>query len=117
MSQAERGAAGHRAGAVKRDGRQVLERGDGVSLRIERERWFVLGESVTICKFGVLLLKMACVRQQDAAEIRRCVGAQNRPRETLLNQQWQIARVIEMGMGKDDSLDAAGIDGKPCPVP
>src|SRR3990172_12346563 len=59
VSQVERRAAGHRADAVKRDGRQVLERGDGVSQRIKRERWLVLGETMAVRKFGVLLLKMA----------------------------------------------------------
>jgi len=117
VTQAKRGAAGHGAGAVKRYRRQVLQRVYGVSLRIKRERWFVLGEAVAIRKFGVPLLKMACVRQQDAAKVRRRLGALHRAGETLLHQQGQIAGVIKMGMGEDDGLDAAGINGKPCPVP
>ena len=77
----------------------------------------MLGEPVTVCKFGIPLLQMACVSQQDPAQIRGRLGAQNRSRETLLNQQWQIAGVIKMRVSKDHGFDAAGIDGKPCPVP
>ena len=77
----------------------------------------MLGEAVMVGVFGILFLQMACVRQQNAAEFRRRLRTLDRASKPPLHQQRQVARMIEMGVGKDHGFDAAGINGKPCPVP
>ena len=34
----------------------------------------------------------------------------------MLDQEWQIAGVVEMGVRENDGSDAARVDGKRCPI-
>ena len=65
---------------------------------------------------GVLLLQVSRVRQQDPAEVRSRPRAEDGTRETVLDEQRQIARVVEMGMRQNDGIDETRLDWQRRPV-
>ena len=83
---------------------------------IERQRRLVLGETVTVRIFGVLFLQITGVGQKDGAEIGRRMGAENGSAKAALDQQRQIAGVVEMGVRENDGVDAARFDRKLRPI-
>ena len=75
--------------------------------RVERQGRLVLREAVPVGEFGVLLLQMAAVGQQDPAQIARRLGAVGCGPRSRLDQQRQIAGVVEMRVGQDHRVDAS----------
>ena len=66
--------------------------------------------------FGILLLQVSGIRQEDFAKIGRRIGTEDGSRETAHNQQRKVARMVKVSMGKDDSLDAPWLDRKRRPI-
>src|SRR6185436_15141103 len=96
------GAAGHILLLIEGEAGEMRERALGIGDSVERQGRLVLGEAMTIGEFRVLLLQTAAIRQQDAAEILRRVGAMDARPETVAHQSRQIAGMVEMGMGEED---------------
>jgi hypothetical protein len=63
--------------------RQETDGGLGVGRRVERQRRLVLRIAPPVRACRVLLLDVRSVEQQDAREVRRAGGAEDRPAETL----------------------------------
>ncbi len=87
-------------------GAKLLQRLPRVVLGIERQRRLVLGEAVAVGELGVLLLQIAAVGQQDLAQIGGGLGRDHLALEAVLDQQRQIAGMIEMGMGQEHGVEA-----------
>ena len=66
--------------------------------------------------FGVLFLQITGIRQKDGAEIGRRMGAENGSAKAALDQQRQIAGVVQMGVRENDGVDAARFDRKLRPI-
>jgi hypothetical protein len=102
--------------AVKRDRLQQAQRSLGILDRVEGESRLVLRESMPVGVQCILLLYVARIAQQHFAQCGRCLRADDRTREPLLYQQRQRARVIEVGMSKDDGRDAGRVDREVRPI-
>ena len=94
----------------------MLERRARILDRIERQGGLVLGEAMAVGEFGVLFLQVPGVGQQDRAEVGGRLRAEDGSSEAALDQQRQLAGVVEMGMGEDDGVDAARLDRKRRPI-
>ena len=112
----DRAPARQRPLLLERDRGQMLERGACILLRIERQRGLVLREAMAVGELGILLLQVPGVSQQDCAKIDGRARAINRSAEAALDQQRQIAGVIEMGMGENNGVDGARLRGKRRPI-
>jgi hypothetical protein len=71
---------------------------------------------VAVCKFRFSFLQMATVFEQDFTEIPGCRRAQDWSGKSSFDEQGQVARMIEVGMGKYDGVDTAGINREWSPV-
>ena len=94
----------------------MLESGAGILQGVEGQRRLVLREAETVGEFRVLFLQVAGVGQENRTQIARRARAVNGSSEAALDQQRQIAAVVEMGMGENDGIDAARFDRKRRPV-
>ena len=112
MAQPDPGAARDILLLIEGKAGEMRQRALGIGDAVERQGRLMLGEAVTIGEFRVLLLQMAAVRQQDAAEIRRRLGAMDARPKSVAHQSGQIAGMVEMGMGEDDAGQAPRRDGK-----
>src|SRR5262245_21554279 len=76
----------------------------------------MLGKAMTVGKLGVFLLQMSAIRQKDSAEISGRVRTESRSIKAPLDQQRQIAGMIEMGMRQEDRGDPSGINRQRRPI-
>ena len=67
-------------------------------------------------ELGVLLLQMPRVSQEDRAEVDRGTRAVDGTSEAALDQQRQIAGVVEMGVGENNGVDTARFDRERRPI-
>jgi hypothetical protein len=72
---------------------------------VEWQRWLVLGEAVAVGVFGILLLQVSRVRQQDRTQFGGRFGTEDRTRKAVLDQQWKVARVVKVRMRQDHRID------------
>jgi len=66
---------------------------------------------------GVLFLQLRRITEDDGGDVGSGVGAVNRPGETVVNQPRQQAAVIDMSVGKENSVDTGRRHGELVPVP
>ena len=72
--------------------------------RVEQRQWRVVpGVPVLAGVFGVLHLEMRRVAQHDRRDVRRTWGADHRAVEAFADQARQVAAVVQVGVGEDDS--------------
>ncbi len=89
---------------------------EGIALREQRFGRLVACIAAAVGMLGVKLLDAAGIRQQDFAKIARQAGAQDRSPEPVIDEHGQVAAVIEMRVGEDDSVEARGIKRRTVPV-
>ena len=71
---------------------------------------------MAVCEFRVLFLQVPRIRQQHRAQIRGCLRAEDRSGKPLLDQQRQIAGVIEMSMREQNRIDPARVYREARPI-
>ena len=91
---------------------ELFHRGLGVFLGVERQRRIVAREALAIGVFGIALLEIAAVGQQDFAQIPGRRGAQDGAAIPVLDEAGDIAGMIEMGVGQGDGVDPRGVDAE-----
>src|SRR5699024_3081785 len=95
---------------------ELLQAASGIRFGIQRARIPVFGISFARRIFGFFFLQVSAVRQQQAAQRNAPVGAVDAPAKSLLDQGWQVSRVVQMGMREDHRVDRGRLDGKRGPV-
>ena len=88
----------------------------GVTLGVKRERLLVLGITLARRVLRLFLQQVPTVREQQSAQGGTAFGAVNLTAESLLDQYRQIARMIEVRMGKHDRVDGGRLDRERRPV-
>ena len=83
---------------------------------IEGLRLGVARESVEARIVSISLLQIGRVAQNDLRESERRIRAPDRPREALLDEARQVARVIHMGVGEQDVADRGRRYGELRPI-
>jgi hypothetical protein len=73
-------------------------------------------KAVPVGEGGVFFLDVAAVGQQDAAQVPRAGGGMHPAVEAFAHQQWQVAAVVQVGVGQDDGVDLAGHHRQGSPV-
>ncbi len=71
---------------------------------------------MAICEFRILFLQVAGIRQQDFTEIRCRTRTEDWPCKTLLDQQRQVAGMVEMGVREKNRLDPMRINREAIPI-
>ena len=99
------------------DGLEAAECRSGLCLRIERQRRLMPRIAIAVGGCRVVFLDMAAVRQQNGAEIGRRLRAVDRTVETVPHQAWDIAAMVDMGMGKQEGIELNRIERQSLPVP
>lgn len=103
-------------GLVERFGREEFEGVLGVADAVERKRRLVLRKALSIGVFGILLLEVAAVLQDQLGNVARRLGRVDSAAEAISNELGQIAGMVEVGMRQDDGVDARWRNRKCCPV-
>jgi hypothetical protein len=76
----------------------------------------VLGKTFAKGVPGVLLLQVTGVWKQHLTKLMGRFGTKDLAFESVFDQRWQIAAVVNMGMGQYDAVNRGGGFGKPFPV-
>jgi hypothetical protein len=84
----------------------------GIGLSVEGQSRGVPRKTFPVREPGVLLLNPSTVGQKDRAEIARTGGCEDVSPETVSDEKWKPAAVIEMGVGEDHCIDRCRIDRK-----
>ena len=100
----------------KPDGLEAAECRPGLCLRIERQRRPVPRIAIAVGGSGIVLLDMSAVRQQNGAEIGGRLRAVDRTLEAISHQAWDIAAMVDMGMGQQQRIELGGIERQGLPV-
>ncbi|MCY1298507.1 hypothetical protein D9M70_479970 [compost metagenome] len=109
-------AAGQGGRLVQGDVRKAPHRPFGVDNTVERQRRRMLGEALAVGEFGILLLQIGAVQQDQFRDVAGCGGGMDAALESVCHQPRQVAAVIQMGMGQHDRVDVGGRDGQALPV-
>jgi hypothetical protein len=88
----------------------------GVALVEERESRVVSGIAAAVGAFGILLLDAGCVDEHDLGEVAGCRGAKDRAPESIADEARDIAAVVNVGVGEEDSINGPGVEGRRRPV-
>src|SRR5690606_9808019 len=83
---------------------------------IQRLRWIVFRISFFIGPFSFLLLNFSTVFQNNFSNVQSWIGATNKTFESLFDQSWQITRMIQMSMSKQNHIDARRINWMGLPI-
>ncbi len=101
---------------VERDRLEAIERSPGIGHRIKRQRIAMPGKGLAPCVLRFLLLEVPAVRQEQAAQLDGRRRGIYRPAEAISNKCRQVARMVDMRMGKQHIGDALGWNGERIPV-
>lgn len=96
-------------GFIEADGMEKVQRSLRFFFGIERKCRMVLRVAVAVGAPRIILLYPARIEQQDFAQVAGSMGGVYLASEALLDQQREIAAVIEMGVGQQDSFDRFGV--------
>ena len=112
-----RGESGQRLEVLReRTWREQLQAALGVLTGVHRQRGLVFGETVPVGELRLFLLQMAAVGEQDLAQLVRRGRAVNPAAKALSRQQWQVAAMVDVGVGEHDRVDGLGRDRQRLPV-
>ena len=102
----------------------LLDEGHGrldVLGRVERDDRVVHGPALAgvaaPLEGRVLLLDRGGIHEGDRDEIRRRRRRQDGSREAVVNEPWEEAAVVEVGVGEEDEIEVVGRDRERVPVP
>lgn len=95
---------------------EELQAALGVPLRIERLCRMVFGKALPVGVVGFFFLQVTRIRQQDAAQVACCGGAEDPAAKTVAHQQWQVAAVVEVGVREYDVVYGRRIDRQRCAI-
>ena len=76
----------------------------------------MLGKARAVGEIGVAFRQMAAIRQQNAAQVLCCSRAENLTAIAAVDEQWQIARMIEMCVRQKNGADLVRIDRQRRPI-
>ena len=107
MPERQRRPSGKLDRLAERNGREEFERALGIANAVERQGGLVLGEALPVRVFGILLLEMAAVLQDQLCHIARRGRREDAAAEAVAHELRQIAGMVEMRVGQDDGVDAA----------
>jgi len=95
---------------------KLLQTGQRIFLRVERERrgMFRIASGTRVS--GLLLLQVSAVRQDDLTELRGASGCKNGPSKTGSSDSRQVTRVVDVSVGEQNGVDTLGVDRKWLPV-
>jgi hypothetical protein len=77
---------------------------------LDRRR--VVLRALAVQVLGVVRLDVRAVEEEDSAEVARGVGRVDRAVESILAERGDIAAVVDVGVGENETVDAGGIDGE-----
>ena len=75
------------------------------------------GEPPTVRQARILFLQMAGIRQHERTQVRRPFGAIDRSAETVGDEPWQQAGVIDVRVREKHGVERCGMHWKRAPVP
>src|SRR3569833_1779564 len=96
---------------------EIFEGLSRVLCSVQRQSGLVLRITVTFGLFGVFLLNMAAIGQDDSAQIKSRFGAIYGVFETAFDQFRNVSAVIQMSMSQKDRVKRARIERRRVPVP
>ena len=109
----ERYPFGDLPGFVHVQGREKLHQHIDVAFIVQRlEQGLALLRAPLVDVFKVALLQETGVSQHHVAEIRRGMAREHATAESLSDELRKVARMVDMGVGKDHVVDGLRIDGK-----
>ena len=97
--------------AVIRHGFEVLERGKGIRLRVERhDRRLAAARVLAVHDLRVALLDVRRIREHDAHEVAGRLGRVDFPAKSLAYELWDAPAVVDVRVRQKDRLDLRRVE-------
>ena len=93
-----------------------MNRTQRVSTGVKRQRLAMLGQAVAVDAPRVFFLQVCAVAQQHVGQVARRSAGKDRAAVAALDQHWQEAAVVEVGMAQHHRVEAGRIEWQRQPV-